>query len=296
MGLLNYILGWKQLGIARDDLVLEVGSGGNPLIRSDVLCDKFIFDDMERAVGKYAMPISTDRPFVCGDAEALPFRNKAFDFLVSFHMIEHLERPERFLAEAQRVARGGYIVSPNSRCEVLFGSFRHRWIIDLSDDNVLHIKTKTEGGAFLDGFFYDLYENNTDFRKFWHRNQTLFETRYRWNATIDYVMDDIQALSEVSNDWFAKASLEQDRSPQTPAPIPAREQLKRSAKHTAKRLAIPFIGRREFDLQSLVVCPLCHGQLEAQNTLGVMCHDCLRVYPCADGTMLLIPELASRNP
>ena len=47
MGLLSYAFDWRKLGISRGDLVLEVGSGGHPFARSDVLCDMFLEDNAE---------------------------------------------------------------------------------------------------------------------------------------------------------------------------------------------------------------------------------------------------------
>ena len=49
-------------------------------------------------------------------AESLPFPDGTFNLLISFHMIEHLPNPEKFLAEAYRVlAEGGFLVlaTPN---------------------------------------------------------------------------------------------------------------------------------------------------------------------------------------
>ena len=48
MGLLSYCFGWRKLDIRPGELVLEVGSGHKPMIRSDVLCDKFLADATER--------------------------------------------------------------------------------------------------------------------------------------------------------------------------------------------------------------------------------------------------------
>lgn len=49
----------------------------------------------------------TDLHLACGDVTALPFRDGSFDVVGSFQVIEHLERPERFLGEAARVLRPG---------------------------------------------------------------------------------------------------------------------------------------------------------------------------------------------
>jgi hypothetical protein len=48
MGFWHYCFGWRKLNIRLGDLVLEVGPGQKPMIRSDVLVDKFLTDDTER--------------------------------------------------------------------------------------------------------------------------------------------------------------------------------------------------------------------------------------------------------
>lgn len=51
MGFWSYCFGWRKLDILPGDLVLEVGPGQKPMIRSDVLVDKFLTDDTERGGG-----------------------------------------------------------------------------------------------------------------------------------------------------------------------------------------------------------------------------------------------------
>jgi len=81
---------WKQIvwsinQAPRDKLVLEIGSGNNPHIRADVLCEKYIYDDLHRGAS-----VATDRPLVADDASALPFKTDVFDIIMSSHVIEHL--------------------------------------------------------------------------------------------------------------------------------------------------------------------------------------------------------------
>jgi len=47
---------------------------------------------------------------VRGDAQQLPFRDGAFDFVTCLEVIEHLERPESMLKEVRRVLRPGGVV------------------------------------------------------------------------------------------------------------------------------------------------------------------------------------------
>lgn len=43
----------------------------------------------------------------------MPFRNKTFDYIVAFHVLEHLPDPASFLNELQRVGKAGNIECPN---------------------------------------------------------------------------------------------------------------------------------------------------------------------------------------
>jgi ubiquinone/menaquinone biosynthesis C-methylase UbiE len=54
--------------------------------------------------------------FIKGSAEELPFENKEFKFITTFHNIEHLYHPEKFVSECARVLdNDGYVIlaTPN---------------------------------------------------------------------------------------------------------------------------------------------------------------------------------------
>ncbi len=93
-------------------LVLEVGSGGNPFPRSNVLLDAY-----EETRERHYDPLVHDRPTVISFGENLPFKNKAFDYVIAVHVLEHSPNPEKFLAELQRVAQAGYIETPDAFME-----------------------------------------------------------------------------------------------------------------------------------------------------------------------------------
>jgi len=53
-----------------------------------------------------------DKKFVKIDDKKLPFKDKEFDFVISSHVIEHVEDFEFFINELQRISTKGYIELP----------------------------------------------------------------------------------------------------------------------------------------------------------------------------------------
>ncbi len=76
---------------AKDALVLEVGSGGSPYARANVLLDAY-----EATRERHWVPLVADRPTVLGFVENLPFRDGAFDFVIASHVLEHSSDPRLF--------------------------------------------------------------------------------------------------------------------------------------------------------------------------------------------------------
>ena len=107
--------------VAAEALVLEVGSGGNPYARANVLLDAY-----EVTGQRHWVPLVSDRPTILGFVESLPFKDKAFDFVIAHNGLHHCASPHRGLLEMHRVARKGVLVfeprdSLVSRLGVLFG-------------------------------------------------------------------------------------------------------------------------------------------------------------------------------
>ena len=107
--------------VSPKDLVLEVGSGGNPYFRSNVLLDAYL-DTRQR----HHAPLISDRKTVIGLVENLPFKDKSFDFIIASHVLEHSSEPEKFLTELQRVGKAGYIEVPDALMERLNPYIDHR--------------------------------------------------------------------------------------------------------------------------------------------------------------------------
>lgn len=151
------------------DLVLDVGSGGNPDPRADVLCDRFLDDGTER----HGQPLVIDRTFVCGDAHRLPFADKAFDYVILSHVLEHVEDPARVLAEISRVGRRGYIETPSPEFEQVHGHRFHRWLVGTGPDGLTLWPIATRTPPELRNWFRSTLVGLGVADAFWRRRRRL---------------------------------------------------------------------------------------------------------------------------
>lgn len=167
--------------VLKNDLVLEVGSGGNPYARSNVLLDAY-----ESTRERHWVPLTADRPTVLGFVENLPFKDKAFDFVIASHVLEHSLEPEKFISELQRVAKAGYIEVPDAIMERLNPYKDHRLEITVRNERL--VITNKEGWIH-DAEVVELYEASV--KKYLTtelipRRPFAFHVRFFWDNTIDY--------------------------------------------------------------------------------------------------------------
>lgn len=111
--------------------VLDVGCGEYPYRKATVCCDKHSEDGPSLAEGVRAWrDFGLRQKFVVGDVcRGLPFRRKAFDFVVCRNCLEHVEDPEAACRELSRVGRRGYIETPSVVIEIVFNASFHRWLV-----------------------------------------------------------------------------------------------------------------------------------------------------------------------
>ena len=133
----------QDLHIKRRDRVLEVGPGNRPTFRADVLVEKFLGDDTHRCGGLRIFP---HQQLVNAAAEALPFADKEFDYVICNQVLEHSDDPAQFLREVTRVGKAGYIETPSLLGEWLFPKKSHRWVVlNIGDKLVLYDKRRVPG-------------------------------------------------------------------------------------------------------------------------------------------------------
>lgn len=169
-----------MLNIKPTDRVLEIGSGNRPRKRSNVLCDRYPWDNTERSSGDQI--VLDGRPFVVADAAALPFKDKSFDYVITSHILEHVEDPLKVVAELQRVAHAGYIETPSELAERLFGWPFHKWMVHC-EGNVLVFRPPFTDNVFGE-YFHHLSASDRMFAEIVDQHYDDFYVRYEWHEKI----------------------------------------------------------------------------------------------------------------
>lgn len=112
--------------------ILDVGCGSGIFLKvaSSILKDfKFYGLDYDHRLLEEASIRVKEGIFNQGSAEVLPFEDDHFDFITSFHNIEHLYNPESFVSDCTRVLKiNGYLLlaTPNPK-SISSKYLREKW-------------------------------------------------------------------------------------------------------------------------------------------------------------------------
>ncbi len=278
------------MNIRPDDFVLEIGSGHNPKTRSDILCDKFINDDLQRGGS-----IVADRPFVEADGQYLPFADASFSYIICSHILEHVEDPVLLIRELTRVASAGYIETPSEIAERLYGWPYHNWMVNLVN-NRLVIQKKAVKSQFGQ-LFHALVAHDKNFARFHVTHHKLLLVQYEWTGKVDYEILppetptlDLESRKTISGmlDEVNHTSFWNKWAPIVKNRVPRNLILK------AKSV---FVNRRRNStktLKDILVCPLCKGEIgwEADR---VWCSACKLDYPIIHGIPRMVPPESRMN-
>lgn len=258
---------------AAGGLVLDVGSGGRPYPRSDVLFDRLT--GAEHRCGEDMM--LDGRCAVFGDANRMPFKDKAFDFVIASHILEHIADPEVFLKELQRVGKAGYIETPNAVFERLNPHFIHCLEVAYVDGGLRIFKKSKE---VEDAFFGDLrmLKDDLSWSRFFNNAPDMFHVRYFWQDTIKFMI----VNPEVSCDWIERINDESDIGGAKDSYMHDQRGWREVGQSVLKRWYAFFRSRRlkNFNLGDILVCPECHGEL-SMSQQEMKCGACNIVYPAA---------------
>lgn len=270
-------LHWTLRYAPREDLVLEVGSGHNPHIRSDILCDMYLLDDVHRASA-----IVADRPLVIGNAEILPFKTGAFDTVIASHLVEHLGDPLSFFHEAGRVANKGLFTAPSALREKLVSDPQHRWFVSKQDDTLHFLPKQTaihdpEIQEFVSRWFV---RSLNEFDDFIMDHWDDLETEYQWHGEPQGTVD-----KQVGVDVFVHASTIEPTANRRYQGV---ERLRSVLRGLVRTIAHRFVrSSRAVSWEEILACPICRGDVLTSQAV-VVCQTCGRKYPIEDGIPIML--------
>jgi SAM-dependent methyltransferase len=276
-------LGWQRLAwslrrlhvpVSPDALVLEVGSGGNPYPRANVLLDAY-----EETQERHWVPLVADRPTVLGFVEKLPFKDKAFDFVIASHVLEHSPDPAAFVTELQRVARAGYIETPDAIMERLYPYPDHRLEVTVREGELV-VRKKAAWKNDPEVAEYFAGKITPGFRAALVPEHPFeFHVRYYWSETIPLrIVNPATAIPDVT-----PAAAPSAGAAAAPGSTGLRERLRKAA----RRYLAQGARNASLDLASLLACPACR-QPVAKNGDAYACQACVKSYPIRNGIPVFI--------
>lgn len=278
------LLAWSlrklTLPIRRNDLVLEIGSGGNPHPASHILAEKFVDS------GHRLKAIKIDRAMVLADACQLPFRDKAFDYSIAFHVLEHVPDPVAFAAEVSRVSKAGYVETPNMLYERMLPFDVHLLEVAQTDNGLLIAKKPAaEHDALLSDASPVKYSHA--WRELFSSMPELFHVCYRWVGEIK-----VKVLNpDVSTAWhdFPSAGLSGGEANVAPQAGDTGSRIRDMIIGACRRFWLAW-SNRTFELEKILVCPNCHGDLSrTQDTYKcVSCGNAYLSTPVPDFTQPVV--------
>ena len=170
-------------------IVVDIGSGGSPSPIANILTDFFPDDSIHRS-----RPIDEGRPIVICSVEAMPFKERSFDFSICSHVLEHVPCPNKAAYEISRISKAGYIETPAYGKDILIGTgSMHQWQVVLNS-NQLHFfpytvkqKESHSNSPFMSIWSDEVYHPLQEY--FWN-HVDLFNVCYLWDKDINLLVHD----------------------------------------------------------------------------------------------------------
>ena len=266
---IKWALRKAKLPVGKNDLVLDVGSGGTPFPRSDILLDRVTGSEH-----RCGATMVIDRLAVFGDAQKMPFKDKSFDFVVASHILEHMSEPEIFIKELQRVAKAGYIEVPNAVFERFFPYDIHCLeIMKINDTLHIHKKKSQTEDSFLGNL--GIFVDDPKWKYLFEEDSEMFHSRLYWNSNIKYKIYN----PEVSCDWIEEINEKSPIGEISDNYLHTEYGWRIFGLNILNRWYGFFRARRlkKFSLLEIICCPECHGDLESKGD-SLNCINCNSVF------------------
>ena len=119
--------------IEESDRVLEVGPGGTPHPRSDVMLEKIFSEDEAHEQRGQTDALVTEKPVIYYEGDSFPFEDDEFDYVICSHVLEHIDDVDAFSRELNRVAKKGYVEYPTIYYDFIYNFPHHKTFLFYSD-------------------------------------------------------------------------------------------------------------------------------------------------------------------
>ena len=258
--------------VTRDSLVLEVGSGGNPYPRSNVLIDAY-----ENTSERHWAPLIKDRPTVLGYGEKLPFGDKVFDFVIASHVLEHSPNPEIFLSELERVGKAGYIETPDAFMERINPYPDHRLEVTNRNSTLEILKKKN---WIIDQDIVNLYEAKSKkiiAEYLIPKEPEKFHVRFYWFNKIKFKI----LNSEVKCDWDVKVSPENKIQFKT-----FKSKFRLILTKLLRYLFSQNKRNKKIDILDILMCTKCNSKSLEKIDNTIICTVCKNQYIYKNGLLV----------
>lgn len=165
--------------------ILEIGPGGLPHPASDVWLD-YDFDEEERVRQSGGVVVATQKPCVFYKGGRFPFRDRAFDYIIASHVIEHVpwDNLDLFVSEIKRVATAGYIEFPRWPYEIFFDFGPHVSTGDVIENQVVLYRKPDQRPNV--SALRAVFAAFPAFQDFVGSQRNIFFCRYEWRDDIAY--------------------------------------------------------------------------------------------------------------
>ena len=164
--------------------ILDIGCGYTAHPKATIICD------VQNLADYYP-----DKKFIQLTEKKLPFKDNQFDFVISSHVIEHVEDVSFLISELERISKKGYIELPTKLEDnlVFENKTDHLWHMDFDDvSNKLIITKKIQ---ILEPILTvsSIQKLHKDFRK-------SLVLELMWQDKIDYQIqvDDKKQINKIS--------------------------------------------------------------------------------------------------
>ena len=252
--------------VGKNDLVLEIGSGGNPYFRSNILCDADLRqEDKQRE-------LINDRPLVICEGERLPFKDDSFDFSIASYVFEHITNPNLFLDEIQRVSKGGFIEVPDAFREKFTAVPYHRLEVSYKNNELL---IRKKPGVVSERNIHDLLNSRQLqlINSFTAKHPFSFQIRYYWNKEQGGIKYRI-LNPEYEYDWE-----KQYQKKEVKDTLSLTGTIKQKILQYSRILLSQSKRNREINIFEILQCPYCNYNDFKRNNNGITCQKCSKTFP-----------------